>query len=114
MRNRWASILMAVLVVGLAASAGFAQHGTVEETKRKVRLRVAPSYPELAQRMNISGKVKLEVVVAPDGEVRTSRVIGGHPLLVKAAQDAVKEWKFVPAAEETTVIVVFEFNSPDR
>jgi len=105
---------MAALALGLVASAGFAQQGSVEEAKRKVRLKVAPVYPELAQRMNITGKVKLEVVVAPDGQVRNSRVIGGHPLLVKAAQDAVKEWKFVPAAEETTLIVVFDFNSPTR
>jgi TonB family protein len=114
MRNKWASILMAILALGLAASAVFAQQGSVEEAKRKVRLKVAPTYPELAQRMNISGKVKLEVVVAPEGQVRTSRVIGGHPLLVKAAQDAIKEWKFVPAAEETTLIVIFDFNSPAR
>lgn len=114
MRNWWTSILVAALALGLVASVGFAQQGSVEEAKRKVRLKVAPTYPELAQRMNISGKVKLEVVVAPDGQVRNSRVIGGHPLLVKAAQDAVKEWKFVPAAEETTLIVVFEFNSPTR
>jgi len=103
---------MAIVALGLAASLGFAQQATTEEGKRKVRLKVAPTYPELARRMNISGKVKLEVVITPEGHVRSSRVIGGHPLLVNAAQDAVKEWKFVPGPEETTMIVIFEFNSP--
>jgi len=39
----------------------------------------------------VSGKVKIEVIVMPDGRVRSTRVIGGHPLLVQACQDAVKE-----------------------
>jgi TonB family protein len=112
MRSKWASILMALVTLGLAASLGFAQQASTEEGKRKVRLKVAPTYPELARRMNISGKVKLEIVVTPEGHVRSSRVIGGHPLLVNAAQDAVKEWKFAPGTEETTVVVTFEFKSP--
>ena len=38
---------------------------------------------------------------------------GGHPLLVQACQDAVKEWKFASAPEETTQIVEFEFRAAD-
>jgi outer membrane biosynthesis protein TonB len=49
------------------------------------------------------------VVITPDGHVKSTRVIGGHPLLVQACQDAVKEWKFTPAPEETTQIVEFDF-----
>ena len=59
--------------------------------------------------MSVSGKVKIEVVITPDGHVRSTRVVGGHPLLVQACQDAVKEWKFTPASEETSQIVEFEF-----
>jgi outer membrane biosynthesis protein TonB len=44
-------------------------------------------------------------VITPDGRVKSTRVIGGHPLLVQACQDAVKEWKFMAAPEETTQIV---------
>ena len=57
------------------------------------------------------GKVKIEVVITPDGRVKSTRVIGGHPLLVQACQDAVKEWKFAAAPEETTQIVEFEFSA---
>ena len=64
----------------------------------------------LARRMSVSGKVKIEVIITPDGHVRSTRVIGGHPLLVQSCQDAVKEWKFFPAPEETTQVVEFDFH----
>jgi TonB family protein len=90
-------------------SSSLAQTGTTDEGKRKVKSKTSPSYPELAKRMNVTGKVKIEVVITPDGHVKSTRVVGGHPLLVQACQDAVKEWKFVAAAEETTQIVEFDF-----
>lgn len=98
-----------VLLVMLAGAQGFAQEGTVEEGKRRVRTKTTAAYPDLARRMYVSGKVKLEAVVGPDGKVRSSRVLGGHPLLARAAQDAMKEWRFEPAAEESTVVVEFQF-----
>jgi len=98
-------------VVLLAAASAFSQTGSTDETKRKVKSKTMPSYPELARRMNVSGKVKVEVVIAPDGRVKTTRVVGGHPLLVQTCQDALKEWKFVPASEETTQIVECEFHN---
>lgn len=81
----------------------------VDEGKRKVKARVNPQYSELARRMNLSGKVKIEVMIAPDGRVKSARAIGGHPLLVQSCLDAVKEWKYESAPEETTQIVEFEF-----
>jgi protein TonB len=97
--------------VVLSAASGFAQSGSTDESKRKVKTKTSPAYPELAKRMNVSGRVKIEVVITPDGHVKSTRVVGGHPLLVQACQDAVKEWKFVPAPEETTQVVEFEFHS---
>jgi TonB family protein len=86
-----------------------AQTSITDEGKRKIKSKVAPSYPELARRMSVAGRVKIEVVINPDGRVKSTRVVGGHPLLVQACQDAVREWKFLPASEETTQIVEFEF-----
>jgi len=94
-----------------SGASGFAQSGSTDESKRKVKTRTAPQYPELAKRMNVSGRVKIEVVVTPEGRVKSTRVVGGHPLLVQACQDAVKEWKFVPAPEESTQVVEFEFHA---
>jgi len=94
-----------------SGASGFAQSGSTDEYKRKVKTRTAPQYPELAKRMNVAGKVKIAVVITPDGHVKSKRVVGGHPLLVQACQDAVKEWKFVAAPEETTQVVEFEFHA---
>lgn len=113
MRFAWRKFArgIAVAAVGLSlAISSLGQAGSTDEGKRKVKSKVAPQYPELAKRMNVTGKVKIEVVITPDGRVKSTRVIGGHPLLVQACQDAVKEWKFVPGADETTQIVEFEFS----
>ena len=107
----WTKFAVAATVaVLLAGASAFPQTGSTDETKRKVKSKTMPSYPELARRMNVSGKVKIEVVIAPDGRVKTTRVVGGHPLLVQTCQDALKEWKFVPASEETIQIEEFEFH----
>ena len=103
-------ILAASAACFLLGASGFAQSASTDEGKRKVKTRTTPAYPELARRMNVTGKVKIEVVITPDGHVKSTRVIGGHPLLVQACQDAVKEWKFVAAPEETTQIVEFDFH----
>lgn len=97
----------------LSGVVGRAQTGTTDESKRKVKIRVAPVYPDLARRMNVAGKVKIEVVIGPDGHVKTTRIVGGHPLLVRSCQDAVKQWRFAPAPEETTQIVEFEFRAAE-
>ena len=102
-------VLTAGALLIFSGAWGFAQTANTDESRRKVKTKVSPVYPELARRMNVVGKVKIEVVIAPDGRVKTTRVVGGHPLLVQACQDAVKEWRFVAAPEETTQIVEFEF-----
>ena len=84
-----------------------------DEITRKVKSKVFPSYPELARRMSIAGVVKVQVVVAPNGSVKSTKVVGGHPLLVNAAMDAIKKWKFEPASEESTGIVEFKFQPQD-
>lgn len=112
MRSRWIRMGVAAAAAALFTT-GFvlAQQSSTEEGKRKVKSKTPPSYPELAKRMNVSGKVKIEVIITPDGKVRSTRVIGGHPLLVQACQDAVKEWKFFPAPEETTQVIEFDFHT---
>jgi TonB family protein len=106
MRSRWTRIVLAsAAATTLFGASSFAQSGATDESKRKVKTRVAPAYPELARRMNVSGKVKIEVIIAPDGHVKSTRAIGGHPLLVQACLDAVMEWMFVPGPDESTLVV---------
>ena len=84
-----------------------------DELSRKPRTKVAPVYPDVARRMGVSGIVKLSVVVAPNGTVKSSKVIGGHPVLVNAAMDAMKQWKFESAPTESSGIVEFKFQPQD-
>jgi len=117
MKSGWRGTVrvLAVIVVGLClVSCTFGQSATTDEGKRKVKTRVAPAYPELAKRMGVTGKVKIEVVITSDGRVKSTRVIGGHPLLVQSCQDAVKEWKFAPAPQESTQIVEFDFSGSNN
>ena len=112
--SRWKRLALAVgAMATLSVAFAFAQSGSTDEAKRKIKTKTAPVYPELARRMNVSGKVKIEVVIAPDGHVKNTRVLGGHPLLVEACQDAVKEWKFVSAPEETSQIAECDFHLTD-
>lgn len=88
-----------------------AQNPQSEEFVRRAKTKVQPSYPELAHKMNISGTVKIEVTVAPNGTVKEARVVGGHPLLAQAALDAAKKWRFETAPAESTGIIDFKFES---
>jgi len=58
--------------------------------------RVQPVYPEIARRARIQGVVRLHGVITRDGRIAQLRVISGHPLLVKAALDAVGQWVYSP------------------
>jgi outer membrane biosynthesis protein TonB len=60
-----------------------------------------PHYPEIARTMSLKESVRAEALVAPSGIVKSVEVKGGHPLLVRAAQDAIYKWKWAPAAHET-------------
>ena len=81
-----------------------------QEITRKVKTKVEPQYPELARRMNIIGVVKLQITVASNGTVKSAKVIGGHPVLADAALNAVKQWRYEPADQETTGLVEFHFD----
>jgi len=107
----WGQKVTALAVTALfACSMAVAQQST-EEGKRKVKSRTNPQVSELARKMNISGKVRIEIVIAPDGRVKNAKALGGHPLLVQSCVDAVYTWRYESAPEETTQIVEFEFRA---
>jgi len=85
---------------------GFSLLSHGDDAARKIRTKVSPQYPELAKRMNIIGSVKWELVVAAGGQVKSVRTIGGHPLLIDAAQNAVKQWKYEPGQEGTEFVEI--------
>jgi TonB family protein len=84
------------------------------EANRKAVKTVKPEYPPLADKMHITGTVKVAVVISPDGKVKSARVIGGHPLLIPAAADAAKRWQFEPDSKETSQVIEFKFDAAER
>jgi TonB family protein len=86
-----------------------AQPEKSEEIVRKAKVKIEPVYPEVARRMSIVGTVRLAITVAPNGTVRSATPIGGHPLLVNAATDAVRRWRFEPGPTESNGIIEFRF-----
>jgi TonB family protein len=105
-RNLVLFVLVLTTLSGTFPPAGLAQDGV----DRKVKSKVSPVYPEIARKMGITGNVKLQLVVAPNGAVKETKVIGGHPILVNAAVDAVKKWRFETASAESTGTVEFRFD----
>jgi periplasmic protein TonB len=91
------------------------QGGNVQAAK--LVNKVQPSYPPLARQTRISGTVRLHAIIGKDGSVQQLEVMSGHPLLVQAALDAVRQWRYQPttlngdAVEvDTTIDVIFSLN----
>jgi len=108
MRMRHIGLIL--LLSALTGSVALAQNQqpSAEGLRRIVR-KAQPTYPEIAKRMNLSGTVRVIAVVATDGEVRSVEPLGGSPVLLKAAEDAVTKWKFA-AGPESKEIVELHFN----
>lgn len=102
----WFVVTAAIIGVGVP---GLRSQGSQEDIARHAKSKVQPIYPELARKMNLSGTVKVQVVVAPNGTVKDAKVIGGHPVLASAALEAVKKWRFEPASTESSGMVDFRF-----
>jgi protein TonB len=68
--------------------------GQVQEAK--IIARPNPIYPPLARQARIQGKVQLHAIIDKEGRVGELQVVSGHPLLVKAALDAVQNWRYQP------------------
>lgn len=57
---------------------------------------VVPSYPPLARQAHIQGSVVLDVEISTTGAVDRLSTVSGHPMLIPAAIDAVKQWQYKP------------------
>lgn len=74
--------------------------------------RVEPVYPHIAAISGIQGQVKLHAIIGRDGRIQSLSAISGHPLLLRAALDAVEQWRYRPyvlngeAVEVETLITV--------
>ncbi|HEV7550093.1 MAG TPA: TonB family protein [Candidatus Angelobacter sp.] len=75
---------------------------------------VTPAYPQMARIAHIQGDVLLQATISKNGVIENLRAVQGHPILIQAAMDAVKQWKYKPyilngepVEVETTIKVQF-------
>ena len=109
MRTRYFPVLLLLLSCLLVPGVSQNQD-TSGPAPRKLVRKTMPVYPEMAKRMNLKGTVKLFAVVAPDGTVKSTQPMGGSPLLIQAAQEAISNWKFAPASAESKELIELHFN----
>lgn len=81
--------------------------------------KVQPVYPPLARSARIQGTVVLQAVISRQGTIENLAVASGHPMLVKAAVDAVRQWRYrpyilnhEPVEVETQITVNFSLAGP--
>jgi TonB family protein len=99
MRIRYVLVLFLLFSVFFGpARTAQSQQSSPDGLRRIVR-KTQPTYPELAKRMNLSGTVKVIAVVGADGQVKAVEPMGGSPVLLRAAEEAVSQWKFAPGSE---------------
>jgi TonB family protein len=85
------------------------EHVETNDGGRKIKTRVEPEYPALAQKMGIRGTARIEIMVTPEGTVKEVHELGGNPVLLDALVRAVKQWKYEPAARENVIEVKASF-----
>jgi TonB family protein len=89
------------LFLVLSVSAQDSRKRIVEET---------PVYPPMAKALQLTGTVKVQVIIGTDGQIRETKVLGGSPVLVAATLEALKKWRYAPAPVETTAELQFNFH----
>ena len=87
-------------------------------TKGMLVSKVEPRYPIIAVGARVQGIVILSAIISKNGQIDNLTVVSGHPMLVQAAIDAVKQWRYrpfllngEPVEVETTVTVTFQLSS---
>ena len=92
--------MKSVLAFFLVSIASFAQTLPVrippDEAAKHLSTSTRPKYPPLAEQARIQGNVILEIEIDPSGATSSMRLVSGHPMLVAAAMEAVRQWKYQP------------------
>jgi protein TonB len=72
-----------------------------------------PIYPPLAKAARVQGTVKFQATISKDGTIQNLQLLGGPPLLVQAALQAVQQWVYKPTllnGEPVEVITTIDVN----
>jgi len=109
MRCARSRIGLTLLMVFLLSGSTFSVRAQTAPSVRKLVYKVAPKYPRELKQNEIGGIVRLSVSVSPNGSVAKIVPVGGNPVLVDAATQAVKQWKYAPSDHPTTTEVQLDF-----
>lgn len=109
--KRWISTALVLVAVMLSPLESRGQKDS--SAKRRVVSHPSAPYPVLARTMALTGVVKVDAIVAPDGTVKTVDVRGGHPVLAQAAANTIRQWKWEPAAHESHEQIEIRFSPPE-
>jgi len=107
-RERSKGRILGGVVMAMALSLGVGNLQAQEG--RKALSNPAPTYPEVAKRLRLVGTVKVQIVIGADGRIKERSFIGGHPVLVNAVEETLKNWKYAPGSGETTTQLEFNFH----
>jgi len=95
-----------VAVQRIRVSQGVSQGNLINQVK--------PGYPAIAKNARIQGSVVLHAIISKQGSIENLRAVSGHPMLIPAAMEAVRQWRYKPyylngepVEVETTVTVNF-------
>jgi TonB family protein len=104
------SYFLLLLLTSMGAAPALAVNAQGSTPGRKIIRQTMPVYPALARQVSLAGTVKVVAVVTPEGKVRAVEPMGGSPILIDAAKDAVSQWKFAPAAAESRETIELHFH----
>lgn len=111
---RMGFFLIPTALLTICLGVGLAQTQESAKLERKILQQTVPRYPEIARKMNLAGTVRVVALVTPDGRVKAVQPMGGSPVLLQAAEDAVSQWKFAPAGGESSQVIELHFNPQAR
>ena len=98
--------LLTILLSSIVAFSDTPHKVSPEEAASHLIDRIAPKYPAIAETAHVQGTVALGIDISESGTVTAVSVLSGHPILIVAAIDAVKKWRYKPfLAEEKPVAV---------
>jgi len=115
-RQRYYILILAMLLTisqSPFTGASFGQQVTFHGD-RKLISQLKPVYPPLARNLKLTGTVKIVAIVAADGHVLQTQLLGGNPLLAEAANQAIAKAKWQAHSTETKELIEVRFQANDQ
>ena len=92
----WLSFWFRLGIASFAATGSAPSAAISRMMEGNLIFRVQPDYPALARQVRVQGQVVLRAMISREGTIENLQVLSGHPMLVRAAVDAVRQWRYRP------------------